>query len=226
MSMHENWIDRLSEAPRAALRAAMVPRRFDRGALIYGRTEAPQGLYVIRAGSALFCLEGVGGRRLLLKILRENELFGETVAFDGRPAPVSIEARSELFAEMIPASRLGALRAAYPEIDQALARVAMANLRAVLDILEEQALLSLAERTIQRLAILCREDQEVGKGERTGYVRLHISQSDLAAALGASRQAVNSVLAELEASALVQRGFRWIDCNLTRLGQSSRYSIP
>ena len=120
---HPNWIDRLDAAPRGALQAAMVRRRYPRGALIYSRTEAPKGLYVVRSGSALFCLDGANGKRLLLNIIRANELFGETVALDGRPAPVSVEARSGVEVDLIPRHRLAALSREYPAVEAALARV-------------------------------------------------------------------------------------------------------
>lgn len=204
-----NWIDRLAAAPRAAITAAMVPHRFARGALIYSRTEAPQGLYVIRSGEAAFCLDGANGRRLLLKVLRANELFGESVALDRRPAPVSVEARSELLTGMVPLHRLDPLRRQFGEIDAALSQVAAANLRAVLDVLEEQALLPLPERTVSRLLALCR-DAGWSEGE-ADPVRLAHSQAELAAMLGASRQAVNGELALLEARRAVRRGFGFIE---------------
>lgn len=204
-----NWIDRLAAAPRAAITAAMVPHRFARGALVYSRTEAPQGLYVIRSGEAAFCLDGANGRRLLLKVLRANELFGESVALDRRPAPVSVEARSELLTGMVPLHRLDPLRRQFGEIDAALSQVAAANLRAVLDVLEEQALLPLPERTVSRLLALCR-DAGWSEGE-ADPVRLAHSQAELAAMLGASRQAVNGELALLEARGAVRRGFGFIE---------------
>lgn len=193
----------------------MIVRRFPRGALIFNRTEAPQGLYVVRSGEAAFCIDGASGRRLLLKVLRANELFGESVALDRRPAPVSVEARSELETAMIPLHRLDRLRGLFAEIDAALSAVAAANLRSVLDVLEEQALLSLPERTVSRLLVLCREE---GWSEgQSGAVRLALSQSELAAMLGASRQAVNVELAGLETRGVIARGFRSIEVRPDRL---------
>ena len=90
--MPRNWIDQLDPAPREAIRAAMIRRQFARGALIFGRSELPQGIFIIREGSAAFFLDGPGGERLLLKVFHPNEILGETVAFDARPAPASIEA--------------------------------------------------------------------------------------------------------------------------------------
>lgn len=208
-SLRPSWIDRLADAPRAAIDEAMVPRHFSRGALIYNRTEAPQGLYVIRSGKAAFCIDGANGRRLLLKVLRANELFGESVALDRRPAPVSVEARSELVTGMVPLHRLDPLRRQYAEIDAALSLVAAANLRGVIDVLEEQALMPLAERTINRLQALCRE--EGWSDVREGPVKLELNQAELAAMLGASRQAVNGELAQLESRGAVRRGFRLIE---------------
>lgn len=202
-----NWIDGLGPEAKAAMQRAMVQRQFNRGALIYTRSEAPEGLLVIRNGSALFCLDGASGQRLLLKILRVNDITGESFALDGKPAPVSMEARTDLVTDLIPRHRLNFLRDQFPEISQALANVASANLRATLGYLEELALMPLAERAVSRLKQLCREQPS------TTTVGLNISQAELAMMLGASRQAVNLVLAGLEAQGAISRKFRIIECN-------------
>lgn len=181
----------------------MVPRRFARGTLIFNRTEAPEGLYVVRAGTALFCLDGQNGQRLLLKIIRPNELFGETGIYDARPAPVSVEARSDLVVSLVPVRAVGRLRREYPEIEQALAKVSAANMRALLDVIEELVLMPLRERTKACLRRLVSDNP----GDT-----IEITQAELASMLGASRQAVNIVLNELETEGLIARQFRAIRC--------------
>lgn len=208
--MRSNWIDRLPPTPRGAMLDAMMTRRFDRGALIYSRTEAPKGLYVVRSGSVLFGLDGVNGKRLLLRIVRENGLLGEAVAYDGRTAAASAEARTALVTEMIPAHALRSLRRDHPEIETALGTQAAAALRAVLGVLEEQALLSLYERGLHRLRRLCRD--EGLPCEDPGMLRLELSQSEFAAMLGVSRQATNELLGSLEKEGIVRRRFKAIEC--------------
>jgi CRP-like cAMP-binding protein len=208
--MRSNWIDQLSPVPRAAMCDAMVTRRFDRGALIYSRTEAPKGLYLVRSGSVLFGLDGVNGKRLLLRIVRENGLLGEAVAYDGRTAAASAEARTALVTEMIPAHALRGLRRDHPEIETALGTQAAAALRAVLGVLEEQALLPLYERGLYRLRRLCRDEGLAC--EDPGMLRLELSQSEFAAMLGVSRQATNELLSLLEERGIVRRRFKAIEC--------------
>ena len=208
--MRSNWIDALPPVPRAAMHEAMVTRRFERGALIYSRTEAPRGLYLVRSGSVLFGLDGMNGKRLLLRIVRENGLLGEAVAYDGRTAAASAEARTALVTEMIPAHRLRSLRRQHPEIETALGTQAAAGLRAVLGVLEEQALLPLYERGLHRLRRLCRE--EGLPTDEPGRLRLDITQSEFAAMLGVSRQATNALLSAFEAVGVVRRCFKAIEC--------------
>lgn len=208
--MRSNWIDRLPACPRAAVHAAMVRRRFPKGALIYSRTEAPQGLYLVRSGSVLFGLDGANGKRLLLRVVRENGILGEAVAYDGRAAAASAEARTALETDMIPAYRLRALRREHPEIDAALGQLAAANLRGLLGILEEQALLPLQERALSRLVRLCRDEGQLTPDP--AVLRLDLTQSEFAAMLGVSRQATNELLGELEAAGVVRRRFKAIEC--------------
>jgi CRP/FNR family cyclic AMP-dependent transcriptional regulator len=207
--MQPNWIDQLSDKPRRALESAMIQRNYPNGAMIYGRDELSPGLFVIRSGSALFCLDAANGRRLLLRIVRANELFGETVASDGQPAPIAVEAREELSVSMIPMPKLFQLKLEFPAIAVALADVLTFYTRALLDVLIEQALLPIEQRVSARLALLCRAG--VDEGPEPDTFLLEQSQSELAMMLGATRQSVNSVLGRLEASGAITRRFRAIE---------------
>ena len=207
--MTPNWIDHLPMDARTAMRAAMQPRSFVRGALIYNRTEQPGGLYVVRTGTALFQIDGANGRRLLLKIVRKNELIGEIVAYDGKPAPIAVEARSVLVTDFVPAARLAQLRKAHPEIDAALAAVATQNLRAMLSAIEELCLMDLHARAISCLKRLCADAAPTTEGA----VHLDITQAEFASMLGASRQATNKILGQLEQKELLKRNFRFLQCS-------------
>ena len=189
----------------------MLPRSYKRGTMIFTRTDAAEGLYVVRQGGALFCIDSENGRRLLLKIIRPNELFGETIAIDAQPAPVSVEARSDLLVSLIPAREVARLGAEHPSIERALARVASANLRKLIDVLEEVVLMPLRERTEACLERLVREN---------GSTILDITQSELATMVGASRQAVNQVLANLGREGVVRRSF----CEISYLGKAQMAS--
>ena len=191
----------------------MQPRAFESGALIFNRTELPKGLYRIQSGAALFQIDGLNGKRLLLKIVSENELIGETVAHDGKPAPIAVEARSRLSTDFIPTSQLLVLRNHFPQIDQGLAAVVAQNLRAALAAIEELNLMDLRERTVARLASLCAESGQSSNAP----IRLDLTQAEFASMLGASRQATNSVLGELEKVGAVKRGFRHLDCTRSLL---------
>jgi CRP-like cAMP-binding protein len=157
-----------------------------------------------------FQIDGANGNRLLLKIVRENELFGEIVAYDGKPAPIAVEARSLLSTDFIPAPQLEQLRGVHPEIDKALATVATQNLRAALAAIDELCLMDLYERAVSCLRRLCTEATESGESA----TRLDITQTEFASMLGASRQATNKILGQLEREKLLKRNFRNLECNL------------
>jgi CRP/FNR family cyclic AMP-dependent transcriptional regulator len=209
--LNRHWIGHLGDEARLALQAAMVPKRFDRGALLFSRGEAPEGLYVVSEGSALLYLFGHSGRRLLLDILHQGDMIGETFAFDGRSATVSVEARTDLATLLVPAHRLAALSERFPEIRLSLAKATAANFRGVLTLLEEQVLMSLRKRTVHRLKRLCH-----AQGMQP-VVTLSLTQSELAMMVGASRQAVNQVLAELEECGAINRRFQNIECRVAQL---------
>lgn len=194
----------------------MQPRAFASGALIYNRTEQPHGLYLIRSGSALFQIDGANGKRLLLKIVRQNELFGETVAYDGKPAPIAVEARGQLIVDFVSTGQLGLLRDRFVEIDRHLAAAAAQNLRATLVALEELNLMNLRERATARLISLCRETGQSADAP----IRLDLTQTEFASMLGASRQATNGILGDLENIGAIRRGFRHLVCMHSILANS------
>jgi CRP-like cAMP-binding protein len=208
--MQPNWIDLLPIAPRRAMQAAMIQRSYHKGAMVYGRAEEAPGLCVVRSGSAMVCLDAANGRRILLKIVRHNEIFGETVAHDGKAAAISLEARSDLTVSIVPTRALAVLKPKYPDIEIALGRVATFYVRALFDMLLEQALPTIEERVAARLALVCRIDGE--QGAVSGRFVLDLSQTELAMMLCASRQSVNAVLGRLEARGAITRRFRSIEC--------------
>jgi CRP-like cAMP-binding protein len=214
--LDHHWIGRLDEEARSALEAAMVAKKFERGALLFSRGEVPEGLFVVREGSALLYLFGLNGRRMLLDILYSGDMIAETFAFDGRPATVSVEARTELTTLLVPAHRLSLLMERFPQIRLAMARTTADNFRGVLTLLEEQVLMPLHDRTVHRLKRLCR-----AQGTQP-VVTLALTQIELAMMLGASRQAVNNVLSELERRGTIVRRFQSIECDLARLNESAK----
>ena len=189
----------------------MVTKRYDRGVLLFSRGDVPEGLHVLREGSALLYLFGTNGRRLLLDILRPGDLIGETFAFDGRPSTVSVEARSTLVTQLVPTHRLTDLSVRFPQLQLALARGTAANFRGVLTLLEEQVLLPLPIRIMHRLIRLGH------RSSAQNVETLSLTQAELAAMVGASRQAVNRELAVLEQQGAIRRHFQGIECNQERI---------
>ncbi len=205
-----SWIDTLPLETRSAIKSAMQPRIFARGALIFNRAESPEGLFVIDQGTASFFVDSETGNRLLLRIIRPGEIIGETVALDGRPAPISVEARSDLNTRFVPAARLTRLRRTHRAIEAALAIAASGNLRRLLTALEELVLMPLPQRTLSRLRQLVRESTTAGW--REDGLLLDLRQAELAEMLGVSRQAINTVLGSFQRQGLLERRFGHILC--------------
>ena len=76
--------------------------------------------------------------------------------------------------------------------------------------------MNLRERTTVRLISLCRET-----GQSTDApIRLDLTQTEFASMLGASRQATNGMLGELESIGAIRRGFRHLVCMQSILTKS------
>lgn len=201
-----SWIDDLPSPARGELLACARRRDFAAGAQVYGLGDAPGGLFLVREGSARLYLGGADGQFLILRLCREGDLFGQTVALDGAPAPVFVEARTGLSTLFFPQAELAALQAKYPEIGAGLARQSAATVRGLMAALQEVALMPLPARTLSRLRALARDGAPAAGG-----ARVEITQWELTAMLAASRPALNKTLRKLERDGALRLGRGWIE---------------
>lgn len=201
-----NWIDRLPEDARAALMESARTRRFVAGELVYGLADDPGGFFLIQHGSVRLYLGRSDGRQLILKICRAGDLFGQTLSIDGDPAPIFVEARTALTTSFFPYQSLQRLRISSAEIANGLAMQAAQTIRELMRGVEELALLPLPERALSRLRALAAAQSD----DQEEWPEVEITQAELASMLGASRQALNLVLQQLENQGHIRRRFRHI----------------
>ena len=96
------------------------------------------------------------------------------------------------------------LIAAYPEVHLAFTRLVCYRLRQALSWIDDVMLMPLSARLARRLAILAPNPRD----ERTV---LSVTQEDLAAMLGASRQSINRQLKQWEAKGTIALKYRAIE---------------
>jgi CRP/FNR family transcriptional regulator, cyclic AMP receptor protein len=188
----------LSAAPqelRRMMEATAVRMTLRGGNVLFSQGEAGDAFYVIERGEIEISVHSLDGRKLVLGILREGEVFGEIALFGGdRMATATALSDCEL-RRIRRADVLGALRQ-QPELALDFIDVLCERVRALSGTLEERAFLPVPVRLANRLLYL-----DAKLSDARGSVT--VSQADLADFVGATRETVARTLA-------VWRSRNWI----------------
>jgi CRP-like cAMP-binding protein len=180
---------------------AMVRRRYRRGEVIFHEGDPGDSLHVVVEGRVKITRESADGDEAIVVILSPGDSFGELVLLDG--APRSATATAMDATETLTMSRatfVELIDGASPFRWQALTGVAR-RIRRLTDQLAEVHFLDLAGRLALQLTRLA----EVAAPGQTSDVRLSrsLTQSDLAAMVGGTRQRVNQILGDFADEGLV-----------------------
>jgi CRP-like cAMP-binding protein len=185
----------LSAAVLDALAAAAVPRRFDKGALLFGEGDPGAALLVVTSGAVSVFRTSPSGERAVLAVLRPPEVFGELALLDGAPRSAGAEA-------IAPTTVLAMRREAFVRLlssQPALVEPLLGHLGAMIRRLSEQAadhvFLDLGGRVAKALLRLAN-----GSDPRA----VTLTQGRLAELVGGSRQSVNGILGGLAERGIVR----------------------
>lgn len=205
-----------TELPEAlAIELAKHARRLvvRKGALLHQRGDAADGLYRLIQGSIRVSTTSSEGRELVLTDLKPGAFFGEISLFDELPRTHDARAteRSELL--VVPAQRFRELLAERPALAQHFLRALAAKLRLCFAVIEGMSMQSVEQRLVLRLLWLAEQ-----RGRATADLGA-VSQSDLAAMVGATRQSINKELQALQRLGLLEikgRSLRLLDTDKLR----------
>jgi CRP/FNR family transcriptional regulator, cyclic AMP receptor protein len=171
----------------------MRSRRFRRGEVIFHLGDPGDALFVVTSGGVKISLPSETGDEAILATLRPGDFFGELALLDGAPRSATAAALEATETLVLPRDRFRELIAAEPVIRDALLAALAKELRRLTLHVEELHFLDIAGRLAARLARLA---DEQGRELPDGAIRLDapITQSDLAAMVGCTRQSVNKLL--------------------------------
>jgi CRP-like cAMP-binding protein len=183
----------LDAASLESVGRGMRARRFRRGEVIFHQGDPGDALFIVMSGAIKIMLPSETGDEAILATLRPGDVFGELALLDGAPrsaTAVALEATETL---ILPRDQFRELLATEPAIRDALLASIAAELRRLTNHVEELHFLDITGRLASRLARLAAES---GTAEPDGTVRLKapLTQGDLAAMIGCTRQSVNKLL--------------------------------
>jgi CRP/FNR family cyclic AMP-dependent transcriptional regulator len=193
----------LSEQDLGVLAASLRTRRYRRGEVIFHQGDPGDALHIILSGRVKISSPSEAGVEAILTTLRPGEFFGSLALLDGAPRSASATAVEATETLILPRDRFRQLLNDWPEIrDHVFAELAR-ELRRLTYHVEELHFLDIAGRLAARLA---RMAEEQGATVADGAIRLEgpITQGELAAMVGSTRQSVNKLLGYLTDDGLIR----------------------
>lgn len=172
-------------------------RGFHAGEVIFHRGDPGQVMYVIRQGKVKISLTSPEGQEVSLAVLGPGECFGELALLDGQPR--SADAQAIEMVQAYSLQRMDFTRAVvhHPHIAIQVMQVLSRRLRQTDEMVQDLLFLDVHGRVAKKLLELTETH-----GVRTPEgirIELRLTQGELAAMVGASRESVNKVMGYLTA---------------------------
>jgi CRP-like cAMP-binding protein len=207
-----NWLRTLGRDPWFAsldpglvelMLSLAVERKYRANEIVYSVNDVSSGMYGVLSGGVRLSQYTASGKHILFSTFSPGAWFGVISEFDGLPRPhnaVTVE----------PTRLLHLSSAAFREIVSRdwrycfdMARCVVVLFRGALDLLSELRSLPYPARVAQTLLAI--SDHEVAVGGADADPR--VTQDDLAAMVGVTRQTISRLLTEWESRGLVARGY-------------------
>lgn len=194
------WFAPLDEPVLGALAARGRVLRRASGEWLWGEGDEETGIAAVLEGALYLYTQTADGGDVLFGALPVGGVVGQSILFGGGPRLVTAicAADSQLFA--LSDRALSQTAEEYTALWPALSALVFSQLRETVRLTAEFLTLSPRKRLISRLLLLSAPG-----------ARVLVSQAALAEMIGASRNAVNGWLAELEGAGAIARGYRHID---------------
>jgi CRP/FNR family transcriptional regulator, cyclic AMP receptor protein len=181
------------------------PRSYKRGTTIFHESEPGDAFYVVVEGTVKVFVSSGAGDEMVFATVAPPGTLGDVSLFDGGPRSASAEAIDAVTLLAFPRSTMSELARRDPRVAAALMQAAGTMLRRLSVQTADLVFLDLEGRVAKLL---------VGAVERQGaptegdpiQLDLGLTQRDLGAMVGGSRQSVNQIL-----HALSERGFIEMD---------------
>jgi CRP-like cAMP-binding protein len=170
----------------AALGEHATVRSYERNELLFSQGEASNELFVVQTGRIAIATKASDGRESVLAVLEDGQLFGELPLFDDAPRSADARALSDSQVVVLEYAPVRAVLRERPELLWVAVQLLSQRLRATDEALADAVFLDVPARTAKRLLELAGDADEF---------KLPVTQEELAAMVGASRERVNKALA-------------------------------
>lgn len=192
------YFSRLKEAELREVARLVQAVTLTRGEVLLTGGEPCPGLYFVVSGSLKVFQVSPEGREQVLMVAGPGQSFNDVPVFDGGPNPASVEALEPSAVGLVPKEAIEDLVRRYPEVARGMLQVFARRLRLLVSLVTSLSLLSVEGRVGQVLLTF----SDTAPQPRP---RLRVSQQDLAAMVGTTREVVARSLRALEEAGAVRR---------------------
>ncbi len=184
-------------------------RTFQAGEVLFHQGDPGATCHVIIAGRVRVFVVGEDGRELAMRIIGAGETVGEMALFEKLPRSASIEALEETHTLEIDQEAFFRILQRSPTLALHLLRAMSRRLRTTTEDAEGLASLPVPDRLMRQLRRLA---QYSGAPTADGYIRIipPMTQQELAALAGTSRESINRALVSLRREGRVRLEDGWI----------------
>jgi CRP/FNR family transcriptional regulator, cyclic AMP receptor protein len=188
------FLGAIGDEAREALLGLGRRRRFAAGTTIVHEHDDSSSVLVILAGEVATSTLGDEGREIILGIRGPGDLVGELAALRGEPRSATLKARSDVEVLAVPAADFRTFLRTVPDaavvvLDNVIDRLWEADAQR-----RELASVDVVGRVARRLLEL---GERFGSDEHDGRIEVAVTHDELAAWVGASREATTKALATL-----------------------------
>jgi CRP-like cAMP-binding protein len=178
----------LTEADRQRISTELRPRQYRKGQTIFVAGDPGSNLCIVSSGLVKLVLASAEGREVALDVLGPGDVFGELALLDGEPR--SADAVAVESTQLLLLQRDAFVRVLHERPEAAITLIAVLSrrLRRDAQLLQDAAFLDVPARLAR--AILRLAKSGVDGAHRTP----RMSQSDLAAVVGTTRETLNKWL--------------------------------
>ncbi len=176
----------LPEPALARLRKRTTKRTYGRNELLFNQGDPAHEMFVVEQGRIAIATKAPDGRESVVAVLENGGLIGEMGLFDGAPRSADARALTESRLLVLDYSAVREALEAHPDVLWVVVRLLARRLRATDEALADAVFLDVPGRTAKRLLELAGDADEF---------KLPVTQEELAAMVGASRERVNKALA-------------------------------
>lgn len=192
------WINSLSEQARTKLIQIARFRRYVVNEQVHQKLSDSDGLYGVISGEVRISATTFDGSEIVFTRVHPGDWFGEIGLFDGGARTHDATATLETVMAILPKVPLLAICDDYPDVKHAIVNLLCSHCREAFSVIDDFLLFSPTQRLVKRMLSIV---------DASNSLTLGLSQQELGALVGISRQSANKSFRRWEELGFIQRGY-------------------